>query len=91
MVSYLISLRYCNIQCKVLILIVVEDGLVHGFTIGETIHLTGVLILIVVEDGLVQLNQAVFGWLQVVLILIVVEDGLVPIHPTGEVDIVDVS
>ena len=62
----------------VLILVVMEDGLVH--TVIKTVHARGlVLILVVMEDGLVHISQK--GWRDLflgVLILVVMEDGLVP-------------
>ena len=63
---------------RVLILIVVEDGLVHNVIEGESIPERFVLILIVVEDGLVPKKALLcnHNWIGV-LILIVVEDGLV--------------
>ena len=38
----------------VLILVVVEDGLVHGIVVNNVNGVINVLILVVVEDGLVQ-------------------------------------
>ena len=61
---------------RVLILIVVEDGLVLDKVNAELKKLD-VLILIVVEDGLVQDFELVPQKFINVLILIVVEDGLV--------------
>ena len=60
----------------VLILIVVEDGLVH-LLIADIATFNAVLILIVVEDGLVQQRIPCTITYCLVLILIVVEDGLV--------------
>ena len=62
---------------QVLILVVVEDGLVHNHAY-KVVARTTVLILVVVEDGLVLWNfKDGKSWAVKVLILIVVEDGLV--------------
>ena len=64
---------------RVLILIVVEDGLVLlVFVLQLTSH--SVLILVVVEDGLVLLVFVLQLTSHSVLILVVVEDGLVRNH-----------
>ena len=66
----------------VLILIVVDDGLVH-LSKYLTDEEKTVLILIVVDDGLVRQRAPRICYASVgVLILIVVDDGLV--HPDGE-------
>ena len=62
---------------KVLILIVVEDGLVLHVEVSQWFALPTVLILIVVEDGLVLDSDGMTEAIVAVLILIVVEDGLV--------------
>ena len=61
----------------VLILIVVEDGLVHVFINEISGEEETVLILIVVEDGLVRVAVGGKNSRTWVLILVVVEDGLV--------------
>ena len=53
MVSYLGMLLAKLFVVNVLILIVVEDGLVHYQRVGNVTTPVHVLILIVVEDGLV--------------------------------------
>ena len=77
MVSYS-ALKPTTKQLRtVLILVVVEDGLVHAVK-GSNIKVNIVLILVVVEDGLVQEQQNVSADNVVeVSILVVVEDGLV--------------
>ena len=63
---------------SVLILVVVDDGLVHDY--DDEINLSyEVLILVVVDNGLVPLTNEV-GMADVldVLILVVVDNGLVP-------------
>ena len=76
MVSYS-ALKPTTKQLRtVLILVVVEDGLVH-FKIKIMSAISVVLILIVVEDGLVHFKIKIMSAISVVLILIVVEDGLV--------------
>ena len=62
----------------VLILIVVDDGLVHFANFKSNSQSSNVLILIVMEDGLVQVVQHLFRYSSYVLILIVVDNGLVP-------------
>ena len=61
---------------RVLILVVLEDGLVLGIHMWGRIDFL-VLILVVVEDGLVQLTTRQMTREATVLILVVVEDGLV--------------
>ena len=77
MVSYSKITKQSKTQTKVLILIVVEDGLVRTTATHKDL-LMCVLILIVVEDGLVRITAALNALQERgVLILIVVEDGLV--------------
>ena len=73
-----------DIKIKVLILIVVEDGLVRS---KPTVCKYGryVLILVVVEDGLVLAAVNVAKTVAAVLILVVVEDGLVPVGCVCEI------
>ena len=64
-------------EVRVLILVVVEDGLVQNYYYEKEWIQIWVLILVVVEDGLV---HDLFGEIMVgddVLILVVVDDGLV--------------
>ena len=61
---------------RVLILVVVEDGLVPAYQHPYWMF-QNVLILVVVEDGLVQQSHCKVPSNQAVLILVVVEDGLV--------------
>ena len=67
----------CNASKRVLLLVVVEEGLVRT----EVICTSGkcfVLILVVVEDGIVHARGVLDTKLLAVLILVVMEDGLVP-------------
>ena len=65
-------------QIEVLILIVVDNGLVHDDGVGHIrLPIEAVLILIVVDNGLVPMNQFLHFINEVVLILIVVDNGLV--------------
>ena len=73
--------QFFTIKWIVLILIVVEDGLVHSRR-NKSDNQHQVLILIVVEDGLVH-RDVIVDYEHKVLILIVVEDGLVLIHSTA--------
>ena len=57
MVSYQGSQGYLDCCSKVLILVVVEDGLVLPLVFDSKMKLLGVLILVVVEDGLVPLTR----------------------------------
>ena len=52
MVSYKKSRKYENCAWKVLILVVVDNGLVHPVSLPNSVELT-VLILVVVDNGLV--------------------------------------
>ena len=61
MVSYTISDVSLNDKLKVLILIVVDDGLVHELRCYTHKDILGVLILIVVDDGLVLSDIATFN------------------------------
>ena len=62
----------------VLILVVMEDGLVHDFMLKFHNDLRyQVLILVVMEDGLVQIMKISVKGGGAVLILVVMEDGLV--------------
>ena len=72
------ELEFIELPKIVLILIVVEDGLVHFKSFRVMKSISVVLILIVVEDGLVRLLDLILNGRLLVLILIVVEDGLVP-------------
>ena len=63
-------------RLRVLILVVMEDGLVLQPSISKTLTLQ-VLILVVMEDGLVPNTLAECMILHKVLILVVMEDGLV--------------
>ena len=77
MVSYKAQEKALAKLVEVLILIVVDDGLVHSVEL-TTRQMTRVLILIVVDDGLVLLLPLLFlSCEEQVLILIVVDDGLV--------------
>ena len=56
MVSYVASVALITLWCDVLILIVMEDGLVHNYERYKE-HSRAVLILIVMEDGLVPVPE----------------------------------
>ena len=67
---------------EVLILVVVDDGLVHVWR-NSAVECAGVLILVVVDDGLVHRQEGGMGYIPgEVLILVVVDDGLVPRRST---------
>ena len=76
MVSYLVWNWVKDFLAYVLILIVVDDGLVHEY-LDRIVFSNEVLILIVVDDGLVLLLSLRYKSFEDVLILIVVDDGLV--------------
>ena len=59
MVSYPITKEMILKAIMVLILVVVEDGLVHTIKLAACGRKFAVLILVVVEDGLVPLKNAV--------------------------------
>ena len=61
----------------VLILVVVEDGLVHARRTRSKWRGSYVLILVVVEDGLVLVDTPNKIAIKMVLILVVVDNGLV--------------
>ena len=82
MVSYSSAITDTHSLRYVLILVVVEDGLVHVDSVTGVITFE-VLILVVVEDGLVLLTLLMPRLRTFVLILVVVEDGLVPASPTN--------
>ena len=78
MVSYSAISVGKNGDVNVLILIVVDDGLVHFAGVNPYELPQNVLILIVVDDGLVHFAGVnPYELPQNVLILIVVDDGLV--------------
>ena len=61
---------------QVLILVVVDDGLVHFANFKSNSQSSNVLILIVMEDGLVRCRNSKRTRAFYVLILVVMEDGL---------------
>ena len=67
-------------EVRVLILVVVEDGLVLPNGVKCTSCAVRVLILVVVENGLVRMKKIESFDPCAVLILVVVEDGLVQRH-----------
>ena len=76
MVSYNIGSKGTKNRKRVLILVVVEDGLVRQ-AVYVIFRVCTVLILVVVEDGLVHDVERKSSKTIEVLILVVVEDGLV--------------
>ena len=77
MVSYWHYQEVVLLKRDVLILVVVEDGLVHRSRLRKCKWHPSVLILVVVEDGLVRIAKHFNDNVKDVLILVVVEDGLV--------------
>ena len=77
MVSYKNAVSASARHTKVLILVVMEDGLVQSVTLHKRTAIS-VLILVVMEDGLVLLSKLLSKLVvKSVLILVVMEDGLV--------------
>ena len=62
----------------VLILVVMEDGLVHVNALTKKVVKDLVLILVVMEDGLIHDKKIEDAKEEIVLILVVMEDGLIP-------------